>query len=207
MEQGSQEWLEARLGMVTASRIVDAVAGGSGATRASYLNEIVTELMTGPQQGYSNPYMEWGIEHEPKARQLYELLHGVEVEEVGFIPHPSINRTGASPDGLVGDDGLIEIKCPASKTHAQFLLDGKIPRKYDLQMLWQMECTGRKWCDFVSFDPRFEPELQLVVKRVEFDEKKAIQTREKVVEFINELEGLILKIEEIKEKANASYKK
>lgn len=207
MEQGTQEWLEARIGMVTASRISDVVAGGKGATRAAYLNEIVTGLMTGPQEGYTNPYMEWGIEQEPKARQLYELLQGVEVEEVGFIAHPSISRTGASPDGLVGDDGLVEIKCPASKTHAQFLLDGKISRKYKLQMLWQMECTGRKWCDFVSFDPRFEPELQLVVQRVEFDEVEALQTREKVLDFVNELEGLIDQINKIKEKANASHKK
>lgn len=204
MIQGSKEWHESRIGMVTASRIVDAIAGGRGATKASYMNEIITTMLTGAQDDYTNAYMEWGIEHEPKARQLYEFRQGVEVEEVGFVAHPSIRRTGASPDGFVGDDGLIEIKCPASKTHAQFLMDGKIPRKYQLQMLWQMECTGRKWCDFVSYDPRFPAELQLIVQRVEFDEKEALQTREKVVEFIEELEILLSKIEEIKERANAS---
>lgn len=204
MIQGSKEWHESRIGMVTASRIVDAIAGGRGATKASYMNEIITTMLTGAQDDYTNAYMEWGTEHEPKARQLYEFKQGIEVEEVGFVAHPSIRRTGGSPDGLVGDDGLIEIKCPASKTHAQFLMDGKIPRKYQLQMLWQMECTGRKWCDFVSYDPRFPAELQLIIQRVEFDEKEALQTREKVVEFIEELEILLSKIEEIKERANAS---
>lgn len=204
MIQGSQEWHESRIGMVTASRISDVVAGGRGATRAAYMNEIITTMLTGVQDDYTNPYMEWGIEHEPKARQLYELLHGVEVEEVGFIKHPSIERTGASPDGLVGDDGMVEIKCPASKTHSQFLIDQKINRKYQLQMLWQMECTGRKWCDFVSYDPRFPAELQLSVKRVEFDEAEALQTREKVVSFVEEMEKLLAQIEQIREKANAS---
>lgn len=206
MIQGSQEWHESRIGMVTASRISDVVAGGRGATRAAYMNEIITTMLTGVQDDYTNPYMEWGIEHEPKARQLYELLHGVEVEEVGFIKHPSIERTGASPDGLVGDDGMVEIKCPASKTHSQFLIDQKINRKYQLQMLWQMECTGRKWCDFVSYDPRFPAELQLSVKRVEFDEVEALQTREKVVSFVEEMEKLLAQIEQIREKANASNK-
>lgn len=204
MIQGSQEWHESRIGMVTASRISDVVAGGRGATRAAYMNEIITTMLTGVQDDYTNPYMEWGIEHEPKARQLYELLHGVEVEQVGFIKHPSIERTGASPDGLVGDDGMVEIKCPASKTHSQFLIDQKINRKYQLQMLWQMECTGRKWCDFVSYDPRFPAELQLSVKRVEFDETEALQTREKVVSFVEEMEQLLAQIEQIREKANAS---
>jgi len=204
MIQGSQEWHESRIGMVTASRISDVVAGGRGATRAAYMNEIITTMLTGVQDDYTNPYMEWGIEHEPKARQLYELLHGVEVEQVGFIKHPSIERTGASPDGLVGDDGMVEIKCPASKTHSQFLIDQKINRKYQLQMLWQMECTGRKWCDFVSYDPRFPAELQLSVKRVEFDEVEALQTREKVVSFVEEMEQLLAQIEQIREKANAS---
>ena len=206
MIQGSQEWHESRIGMVTASRISDVVAGGRGATRAAYMNEIITTMLTGVQNDYTNPYIEWGIEHEPKARQLYELLHGVEVEEVGFIKHPSIERTGASPDGLVGDHGMVEIKCPASKTHSQFLIDQKINRKYQLQMLWQMECTGRKWCDFVSYDPRFPAELQLSVKRVEFDEVEALQTREKVVSFVEEMEQLLAQIEQIREKANASNK-
>lgn len=172
-EQRTEEWFAQRLGKVTASRVADVIAKtktGASASRDNYSTQLILERLTNKQaEFYSNAAMQWGTETEPMARQAYELKRGVFVDEVGFIDHPTIEMSGASPDGLVGKNGLVEIKCPESKTHMEYLLNGKAPAKYIPQMMWQMACTGREWCDFVSFDPRFPENLQILVVKVEYD--------------------------------------
>ena len=173
MEQGTTEWFEARLGKVTASRVVDVIAqtkSGYSTSRANYMAQLVVERITGKvEESYSNSAMAWGTEHEPMARAEYEILRGVMVNEIGFVPHPTIENSGASPDGLVGDKGLIEIKCPNTATHIETLLTRDIPKKYMCQMYWQMACTGREWCDFVSYDPRMPDHLKLCIITVPYN--------------------------------------
>lgn len=176
MEQGTEEWKAARLGRLTASRVADATdllkSGKPGAKRVTYLGELIAERLTGlVVDRYQNDLMRWGSAQEPEARAMYEFLHGVEVETVGFVEHPSIAMAGASPDGLVGADGLIEIKCPSTSTHVDTLLAQAIPEEYLKQIDWQMACTGRRWCDFVSYDPRLPPHMAMFVcRRVRDDE-------------------------------------
>ena len=174
MIQGSQEWLQARLGKVTASRIADVLAKtktGWGASRHSYMGELIAERLTGrPNESFTTSAMQWGKDNEDRARQAYVFRYDRQVEETGFVEHPRLeDLAGASPDGLV-EDGLIEIKCPSTITHLDTISSGKVPTRYQFQMQWQMECTGRKWCDFISFDPRLPENLQLFVKRVEIGE-------------------------------------
>lgn len=188
--QGSDEWKALRIGKVTASRVADVIAttkSGPAASRANYMAELIAERLTGTAaEGYTNGAMQWGTEHEPDARLAYEFMRDIEVKQVGFIDHPTIAMTGASPDGLVLDDGLIEIKCPNTATHLDTLLSGSIPSKYNTQMQWQMICTARKWCDFVSYDPRLPESMRLFIKRVELDLN--LQLESKVIEFIDELD-------------------
>lgn len=195
IEQGTDEWHKQRLGKVTASKMADVMAKtktGWGAARANYMAALLCERLTGnPTEYYVNGAMQWGTDCEPKARAAYEFDTGTTVKECGFIDHPSIEMSGASPDGLIGDDGLIEIKCPNTATHLDFLLGGKVDKKYVLQMQWQMACTGRKWCDFMSFDPRLPLDLQSHVVRVERDDK-AIEDMECAVrDFLTELDQKI----------------
>lgn len=170
IEQGTPEWKAQRLGKVTASRVSDVIAKtktGYSTSRTNYAAELVCERLTGAAaEHYTNAAMAWGTEKEPEARAAYEFMRNVDVAPAGFVDHPDIEESGASPDGYVGEDGLIEIKCPISATHIETLLSGKIPDKYVVQMLWQMACTGRQWCDYVSFDPRLPAHLQLFVKRL-----------------------------------------
>jgi putative phage-type endonuclease len=200
MIQGSSEWFAARCGMVTASRIADIMAKtktGPSASRANYLAQIVAERLTGVvQESYSNAAMTWGTETEPLARMAYELRTDSLVETVGFIPHPTIKMAGASPDGLAGD-GLIEIKCPNTSTHIDTLLDGTVPGKYVLQMQWQMACTGRSWCDFVSYDPRMPEHLSMFIKRVERDDKHIGEITESVIAFLVDVETTLQKLSEL----------
>jgi len=167
MEQRSEEWFVARLGKVTASRVSDVMAKtrtGYGASRANYMAELICERLTGKTGDFfQNAAMMWGTEQEPNARAAYEAHTGNLVVETGFVPHPTIAMSGASPDGLVGDIGLVEIKCPNTATHLETLLGDAIPEKYRLQMQWQMACTGRELCDFVSYDPRLPQHMQLYV--------------------------------------------
>ena len=200
MEQGSTEWFAARLGKVTASRVADVIAKtktGYSTSRENYMAQLVCERMTGTQgESYSNAAMQWGTDQEPLARAAYEAAKDVLVDEVGFIVHPTIIAAGASPDGLVGDDGLIEIKCPNTATHIDTLLSEKVPSKYNTQMQWQMVCTGRKWCDFVSFDPRMPEGLQLFIQRVDFDEQYVKMLEAEITEFLGELETKIERLNE-----------
>lgn len=182
--QGTPEWFAIRAGKVTASRVADVVAKtktGWGASRANYMAELIAERLTCKvAPSFTNAAMQWGTEMEPLARDAYEFRTDASVEAVGFVAHPSILMSGASPDGLVGEDGLIEIKCPNTATHIDTLMGDSIAGKYETQMQWQMACTGRKWCDFVSFDPRMPESMRLFIQRVNRDDQR-----------ISELEGLV----------------
>lgn len=173
MPQRSPEWFQHRVGRVTASRIADVMAQtktGPGAARKNYAADLVAERLTGDaREGFSNAAMQWGTDTEPQARTAYEFMTDATVQEVGFIDHPRLEWAGCSPDGLVGDDGMVEIKCPNTATHIETLLTGQIEGKYLKQTQFQMACAGRTWCDFVSFDPRLPAEMQLFVKRIEAD--------------------------------------
>jgi putative phage-type endonuclease len=191
LEQGSQEWLLARCGKVTASRVADIMAktkSGYSASRGNYMAELVCERLTGvPTDTFKSAAMEWGTAQEPHARAAYEAVGGVLVEEVGFVPHSSIPDAGASPDGLVGSVGLIEIKCPYTATHIETLLSGKVPDRYNTQMQWQMACTGRTWCDYVSYDPRMPENMRLFLARVFRDQSAILAMETEVLTFIHEL--------------------
>jgi len=185
MEQGSAEWHAARLGKATASRVADIIArtkSGWSTSRENYLAELVVERLTGvAYEGYSNAAMAWGTQMEPEARAQYAFVADVDVEEVAFVPHPRITMAGASPDGLIGAEGLVEIKCPQSATHIATLLGEPIAGKYVTQMMWQMACTGRAWCDWVSWDPRLPDYARIHIKRIHRDDK-VIADLEKAVE-------------------------
>lgn len=172
--QETDDWKQARIGKVTASRIADMMTktkSGWGTGRKNYMAELVAERLTGKAaEHFMSGAMQWGTDNEPDARISYEFFTDNAVQEVGSVDHPSIPMSSASPDGTVGDDGLVEIKCPNTATHIETLLFGKIPNKYLLQMQWQMACTGRKWCDFVSFDPRMPDNMELFIQRVDRDE-------------------------------------
>jgi hypothetical protein len=191
MEQRSDEWFAARLGKVTASRVADVIAKtktGPSASRENYATQLVLERLTNKQaESYTNAAMQWGTDTEPMARQAYELKRGLFVNETGFVDHPTIEMSGASPDGLVGTDGLIEVKCPNSATHMETMLTQKVPAKYIPQMMWQMACTGRNWCDFVSYDPRFPENLQIFIERVTYDPTYVRMLELEITQFLDEI--------------------
>ena len=195
MEQRTDDWFSARIGKVTASRAADVMARtktGYGASRANYMAELICERLTGERaEGFTNAAMAWGTATEPQARVAYSFLTDCEVEEVGFIDHPSIPMFGASPDGLVGSLGLVEIKCPSTATHIDTLMSETIPEKYRLQMHVQMMCTGRDWCDFASFDPRLPTDLQLWVSRVHRDAETVAMIEAEVSTFLAELSAKV----------------
>ena len=190
-EQGTQEWFQDRCGKVTASRVADVVAktrSGYSASRDNYLAQLVCERMTGaPAESFTNAAMQWGTEQEPFARAAYESAKDVLVEQVGFIHHPNIDGSGASPDGLVELFGLVEIKCPNTATHIDTLLTQSVPGKYITQMQFQMACTGRQWCDFVSFDPRMPTKAQLFVKRIQRDDVFIKEMESEIKKFLAEV--------------------
>lgn len=197
-EQGSQEWLQERLGHVTASRLADVLATvktGEAASRRNYRAELVAQRLTGTvEAGYTNAAMQWGTDNEPIARSEYEVRKDVFVDQVGFIKHPTILWAGASPDGLVGLDGLIEIKCPNTATHIDTLLSQTIPSQYEKQMLWQIACTGRAWCDFVSFDPRLPSDLSFFCKRFNPSMEQIKEAEQAVITFLAEVEETLSKL-------------
>jgi len=197
--QGTPEWLEARRGKVTASRVADVVAktkSGWGAGRKNYEAQLIAERLTGTvADSFSNAAMQWGTDTEPKARAAYEFDREVDVTEVGFVDHPAIETSGASPDGLVGEDGMVEIKCPNTATHIDTLLNKKVPKKYITQIMWQLSCCERQWCDFVSFDPRMPEHLNMFVQRVERDDEYIMELETEVALFLAEIKNKIKKLE------------
>ena len=204
IEQRSPEWFASRLGKVTASRVADVIAktkSGYSASRDNYMAQLICERLTGQQgESFTNAAMTWGTETEPLARSAFEAYADVMVEEVGFVPHPSIEMSGASPDGLVGLFGMLEIKCPNTATHIDTLLSQTVPGKYITQMQWQMRCCERQWCEFVSFDPRLPQDLQLFVKRVEFDPEYVAMLEKEVIQFLAELDDKVNKLTNLKVK-------
>lgn len=193
MEQRTEEWFAARLGKVTASRVADLMAktkSGYSTSRANYMAELICERLTEAKaERFTNAAMQWGTDVEPQARDAYCFMFDTEVVETGFALHPSIADFGASPDGLVGDTGLIEIKCPNTATHIETLFNETVPAKYMTQMQVQMACTGRDWCDFVSFDPRCPAELQMWVHRVPRDPAAIAEIEGEVQAFLLELDA------------------
>ena len=191
IEQGTDAWHQLRLGKVTASRVADIMAKtktGASASRGNYLIELALQRVTGTiEPMYTNEAMAWGTATEPQARVAYEVKTGNFVDQIAFVEHDIIEWFGCSPDGLVGKDGLIEIKCPNSATHWATIKDGKPPNKYVIQMQTQMACTGRKWCDFVSFDPRMPERSQLFICRVERDQKMIDEIETEVMKFLIEV--------------------
>lgn len=201
IEQGSADWHAMRLGKVTASRVADVIAKtktGWGAGRANYMAQLVAERLTGNvADSFTNAAMQRGTETEPQARFAYEFRTDAVVEQIAFVPHPAIEMSGASPDGLVGTEGLVEIKCPNTATHIETLRTGKIAEKYVTQMMWQMACTGRQWCDFVSFDPRMPESMALWIHRVERDDELVAYLEKHVTEFLAELDTTVAELERL----------
>ena len=189
MQQGTDEWFAARLGKVTASRAADVMTKKGSAARANLSAQLVLERLTNTKgESFSSAAMQWGVDQEPFARAAYEAHSGVWVDTVGFVQHPTIERAGASPDGLVGQDGLVEIKCPNTATMIDTLSTGKVPSNYTTQMQMQMACTGRAWCDYAVFDSRMPVKAQLFVKRVQRDQKFIDDMEKEIIAFLAEVE-------------------
>lgn len=199
-DQRTPAWFAARLGKATASRISDIVAKtktGYSTSRTNYAAQLVAERLTGvPQDSYCNPAMQWGIDTEGEARQAYCFHHDCDVAEVGFIDHPTIAMSGASPDGTIGERGLLELKCPQTATHIATLLGGSVPSKYYDQIQWQIACTERGWCDFVSYDPRLPEEMRLFVRRIERDAERIALLETEITSFLREVDETVLKLTE-----------
>jgi putative phage-type endonuclease len=198
MEQRSDEWFAARAGKVTASKIADMLAKtktGWGASRKNYAAQLVAERLTGTvEPSFCSPAMQWGIDTEAAAREAYCQHMLCSVVEIGFVDHPKIEMAGASPDGLIGDDGLVEIKCPGTATHIETLLGGSVPDKYRLQTLFQMACTGRAYCDFVSYDPRLPETMRLFVQRIPRDDGAIAEIERETVKFLTEVEETVTQL-------------
>jgi putative phage-type endonuclease len=199
--QGSDEWKAIRCGKVTASRVADIVAKtktGYSASRANYMAQLITERLTGTvAESFTNAAMQHGTETEPEARSAYEFYQGVSVAQIAFAPHPTIDQAGASPDGLIDGDGLVEIKCPQSATHLETLLGQAVPGKYETQIQFQLACTGRQWCDFVSYDPRMPENMRLFIKRVPRDSARIAELESEIVRFLKELDAKISELTSI----------
>ncbi len=194
-EQGSAEWLSMRLGKVTASRVKDVLSKGRGKapskTAESYMMELIAEVLTGESKPFfENDAMRWGTETEPQARSMYEVNNGfVTVKEVAFVEHNE--QVGISPDGLVGDDGLLEIKCPNTTTQLKRALSDDYSADYKAQIQMQLWVTERQWCDFVSYDPRLDCAAGYLQQRVERDEEYIEEMKIKVYAFVKKMNELI----------------
>ena len=201
MEQRTDEWFKARLGKVTASRVSDVLAkikSGEAAVRRNYKMQLATERLTGQKtDSYFNQAMQDGIDREDTAREIYEIVRDIKVEQVGFIDHPAIKMAGASPDGLLPDNGVLEIKCPIETTHTTNLLERKLPSRYISQVQWQIACTGADYANFVSYNPNFEPKLQLMYVAVERDNEYIEMLEEEVSIFLLEVDEVINTLREL----------
>lgn len=201
--QRSPEWFEARCGSLGASQLADALAktkSGWGASRANLRAKLVVERLTGQQEeSFTSAAMQWGVDKEEEARIAYSFLTGRNVVEVGLYKHPTIISTHASPDGLVDEDGCIEIKCPNSATHIETLKSNLVAHKYLLQMQWQMRCADRQWCDFVSFDPRMPDHLMLYIQRVQRDDDMLATLESEVSTFLAEVDADVKALSKIGE--------
>lgn len=201
MEQGSPEWHQIRLGKVTASRVADVIAKtktGYASGRANYMAELLCERLTGqPGPFFQSDAMRWGTETEPEARAAYTFFRDVEVDQIAFVHHPTIEMAGASPDGLIAAEGMLEIKCPNTATHLDTLDSGKPKGIYITQMQWQMACTGRQWCDFVSYDPRLPEHLRLFVTRIARDDAAIAEMEAEVTQFLFELDARIERLNKL----------
>jgi putative phage-type endonuclease len=199
--QGTAEWLAIRSGRVTASKVAAVLnflkRGGESAERAAYRVQLAAEILTGQcaGEGFVSDYMRWGAENEPYARAAYEVRHDASVDTVGFVIHPTIERAGGSPDGLVGDDGMVELKCPKTSTHIEYMLAGVVPPEYEPQVMFGLACTERAWCDFSSFDSRLPLRHQLFTVRVYRDEARIKTIEDCVRDFLGEVDGLIAKLD------------
>ncbi len=198
IDQGSEEWRIARCGSLGASRIHEAVAkikSGWGASRDNVMADLILERLVGrPAENFVTRDMQIGIEREPEARAAYSFYFNAEVAQIGLARHPRISGTHASPDGLIGDDGLLELKCCKSSTHLAALLGEKIPERYVLQALWQLSCLDRAWVDVGYYNPDFPEEMRLFVRRVTRDDARIIELETQVTEFLTELEDKLQKL-------------
>lgn len=196
--QSTEAWMLDRCGHATASRLSDVMAKiktGEAATRRKYRIQVVTERLTGrPSPSYQSAAMLWGTQTEPEARMAYEAERGVIVRETGFIKHPTLEWFGASPDGLIADDGMLELKCPESTTHIEWMDGGKVPAEHVPQIQGQMAVTGRQWVDFASYDPRLPEGLQLFIVRVPRDDDYIKGLEAGVVGFLSEVDAVITKL-------------
>ena len=200
MEQRTDSWFEARLGRATASnfgKVLAKIKTGEAADRRNYRAQLVIERLTGNrQEGYSNAAMQWGTEQEPFARIAYMADRGMDVQEAGFIQHETL-MAGCSPDGLIGADGLIEIKCPVSATHIETLKTQHMPIEHMAQVQGQMWIAGRDWCDFVSYDPRMPDKLQMFVQRIPRDEQYIKALAFEIERFLEEVAAEVTALRKI----------
>lgn len=192
--QGSAAWLQARIGVITASRMKDVMdylkKGGEGAGRRNYRTELIAERLSGRcEEHYVSPEMDHGTEYEPIARSAYEIANDVMVDTVGLVYHPTMTFTAASADGLVDEDGAVEIKAPKSTTHLKWLLSGIVPEEHQEQCLWVMACCERQWIDFISYDPRLPEGLRIFIVRMERDEERIAAMEAEVLKFHEEVEA------------------
>jgi len=201
MEQRTDEWFKARLGKVTASKVSDVLAkikSGEAAVRRNYKMQLATERLTNQKTDtYINQAMQDGIDREDTAREIYEIVRDIKVEQVGFIDHPTIKMAGASPDGLLPDNGVLEIKCPIETTHTTNLLERKLPSRYISQVQWQIACTGAEYANFVSYNPNFEPKLQLMFIEVERNNEYIEMLEEEVSTFLLEVDEVVKTLREL----------
>lgn len=201
MLQRTDEWIKARLGYLTASGMSN-LTKTDGATRANYRAQLITERLTGlPYEGYVSAEMTRGADLEAGAKHAYSEYYNLPVVDVGFVLHPKIKWFGASPDGLIGKDGLVEVKCPNTATHLTYWTERKVPAKYQPQMLAQLACTGRQWCDFVSFDPRLPEDMALFCTRFTPSADEILDVERRAQEFLIEVEHQLLTISKLRGKA------
>lgn len=205
LEQGTEEWVMARVGKVTASRCADATATsqrGEAAARRDYRAELISEILTGlPYPRFVTREMQWGLAQEPYARAAYELSRDVLVDTAGFVLHPDEERFrgrfGCSPDGYVGENGMVQFKCPTTATHLAWILGGRIPLEHMPQLLAELACNPeREWIEFVSFDPRMPEHLQLFVCRFFRNDNLIAVVENEVEHFNDELDSQIAALPE-----------